>query len=146
MKVETAPRFEKEIDKFNGEVIKEFNKQSKKFYRSKEATHKKHYKIKKGQAIEALDPESIKLCLYENNFTELFDNLGILGEYQLEYTNLLNAAFDVVAKRRAKKYGDKIAAPDEDDTASYRDWEFKGMKSMSNRKGRKRLKNVAIKI
>jgi hypothetical protein len=146
MKVETAPRFEKEIDKFNGEVIKEFNKQSKKFYRSKEATHKKHYKIKKGQAIEALDPESIKLCLYENNFTELFDNLGILGEYQLEYTNLLNAAFDVVAKRRAKKYGDKIAAPDEDDTASYRDREFKGMKSMSNRKGRKRLKNVAIKI
>ena len=37
MKVETAPRFEKEIDKFNEEVIKEFNKQSKKFYRSKEA-------------------------------------------------------------------------------------------------------------
>jgi hypothetical protein len=146
MKVETAPRFEKEIDKFNGEVIKEFNKQSKKFYRSKEATHKKHYKIKKGQAIEALDPESIKLCLYENNFTELFDNLGILGEYQSESANLLGTASDVVAKRRSKKYGDKIAAPDEDDTASYRDWEFKGMKSMSNRKGRKRLKNVAIKI
>ena len=146
MKVEIAPRFEKEIDKFNGEVIKEFNKQSKKFYRSKEATHKKHYKIKKGQAIEAWDPESIKLCLYENNFTELFDNLGVLGEYQLEYTNLLSVASDVVAKRRAKKYGDKIAVPDEDDTASYRDWEFKGMKSMSNRKGRKRLKKVEIKI
>ena len=89
---------------------------------------------------------AIKLCLYENNFTELFDNLGILGEYQLESANLLGAASDVVAKRRAKKYGDKIAVPDEDDTASYRDWEFKGMKSMSNRKGRKRLKNVAIKI
>ena len=133
MKVETAPRYEKEIDKFNGEVINEFNKQSKKFYRSKEAAHKKHYKIKGGKPIEALDPESIKLCLYENNFTELFDNLGILGEYQLEYTNLLSVASDVVAKRRAKKYGDKIAVPDEDDTASYRDWEFKGMKSMSNR-------------
>jgi hypothetical protein len=146
MKVETAPRYEKEIDKFNGEVIKEFNKQSKKFYRSKEAAHKKHYKIKSGQPIEGLDPESIKLCLYENNFTELFDNLGILGEYQLEYTNLLSVASDVVAKRRAKKYGNKIAVPDEDDTASYRDWEFKGMKSMSNRKGRKRLKKVAIKI
>ena len=146
MKVETAPRYEKEIDKFNGEVINEFNKQSKKFYRSKEAAHKKHYKIKGGKPIEALDPESIKLCLYENNFTELFDNLGILGEYQLKYTNLLSVASDVVAKRRAKKYGDKIAAPDEDDTASYRDWEFKGMKSMSNRKGRKRLKKVAIKI
>ena len=84
MKVETAPRYEKEIDKFNEEVIKEFNKQSKKFYKSKEAAHKKHYKIKGGKPIEALDPESIKLCLYENNFTELFDNLGILGEYQLE--------------------------------------------------------------
>ena len=84
--------------------------------------------------------------LHENNFTELFDNLGILGEYQSESANLLGAASDVVAKRRAKKYGDKIAAPDEDDTASYRDWEFKGMKSMSDRKGRKRLKNVAIKI
>ena len=137
MKVETAPRYEKEIDKFNGEVINEFNKQSKKFYRSKEAAHKKHYKIKSGQPIEGLDPESIKLCLYENNFTELFDNLGILGEYQSESANLLSVASDVVAKRRAKKYGDKITAPDEDDTASYRDWEFKGMKSMSNRKGRK---------
>ena len=146
MKVETAPRYEKEIDKFNGEVINEFNKQSKKFYRSKEAAHKKHYKIKGGKPIEALDPESIKLCLYENNFTELFDNLGIFGEYQLKYNNLLSVASDVVAKRRAKKYGDKIAAPDEDDTASYRDWEFKGMKSMSNRKGRKRLKKVEIKI
>ena len=146
MKVETAPRFEKEIDKFNGEVMKEFNRQSKIFYRSKEAAHKKHYKIKSGQPIEGLDPESIKLCLYENNFTELFDNLGILGEYQLESANLFGAASDAVAQRRAKKYGDKIAAPDEDDTASYRDWEFKGMKSMSNRKGRKRLKNVAIKF
>ena len=84
--------------------------------------------------------------LHENNFTELFDNLGILGEYQSESANLLGAASDVVAKRRAKKYGDKIAVPDEDDTASYRDWEFKGMKSMSNRKGRKRLKKVEIKI
>ncbi|MDA7777495.1 hypothetical protein N8912_04580, partial [Rhodobacteraceae bacterium] len=54
----------------------------------KMAAHKKHYKIKGGKPIEALDPESIKLCFYENNFTELFDNLGILGEYQLEYTNL----------------------------------------------------------
>ena len=146
MKVETATRYEKEIDKFNEEVTKEFNKQSKKFYRSKEAAHKKHYKIKGGKPIEALDPESIKLCLYENNFTELFDNLGILGEYQLEYTNLLSVASDVVAKRRAKKYGDKIAVPDEDDTVSYRDWEFKEIKSMSNRKGRKRLKKVEIKI
>ena len=146
MKVETAPKYEKEIDKFNEEVTKEFNKQSKKFYKSKEAAHKKHYKIKGSKPIEALDPESIKLCLYENNFTELFDNLGILGEYQSESADLLGTASDVVAKRRAKKYGDKIAAPDEDDTASYRDWEFKGMKSMSNRKGRKRLKNVAIKI
>ena len=68
MKVETAPRYEKEIDKFNEEVIKEFNKQSKKFYKSKEAAHKKHYKINGGKPIEALDPESIKLCLYENNF------------------------------------------------------------------------------
>ena len=146
MKVETASRYEKEIDKFNEEVTKEFNKQSKKFYKSKEAAHKKHYKIKGGKPIEALDPESIKICLYENNFTELFDNLGILGEYQLEYTNLLSVASDVVAKRRAKKYGDKIAVPDEDDTASYRDWEFKEIKSMSNWKGRKRLKNVAIKF
>ena len=96
--------------------------------------------------IEALDSESIKLCLYENNFTELFDNLGVLGEYQLKYTNLLGTASDLVAKRRAKKYGDKIAVPDEDVTASYRDWEYKEMKSMSNRKGRKRLKNVEIKI
>ena len=37
MKVETAPKYEKEIDKFNEEVIKEFNKKSKKFYKSKEA-------------------------------------------------------------------------------------------------------------
>ena len=146
MKVETAPRYEKEIDKFNGEVINEFNKQSKKFYRSKEAAHKKHYKIKGGKPIEALDPESIKLCLYENNFTELFDNLGILGEYQLEYNNLLSVASDVVAKRRAKKYGDKIVVPEEDDKASDRDWNFQEMKSMSDRKGRKRLKNVEIKI
>ncbi|MDA7777180.1 hypothetical protein N8912_02870 [Rhodobacteraceae bacterium] len=146
MKVETAPRYEKEIDKFNEEVIKEFNKQSKKFYRSKEAAHKKHYKIKGGKPIEALDPESIKLCLYENDFIELFDNLGILGEYQSESANLLGTASDVVAKRRSKKYGDKIAAPDDDDTASDRDWNFQEMKSMSNRKGRKRLKNVEIKI
>ena len=146
MKVETALKYEKEIDKFNGEVIKEFNNQSRKFYRSKEAAHKKHYKITRGQAIEGLDPESIKICLHENNFTELFDNLGILGEYQLESANLLSAASDVVAQRRAKKYGDKISAPDEGDTVSYRDWEFKEIKSMSNRKGRKRLKKVEIKI
>ena len=146
MKVETAPRYEKEIDKFNEEVTKEFNKQSKKFYRSKEAAHKKHYKIKSGQPIEGLDPESIKLCLYENNFTELFDNLGILGEYQSKSANLLGTASDVVAKRRSKKYGDKISMPEEDDTASDRYWNFQEMKSMSNRKGRKRLKNVAIKF
>ena len=146
MKVETAPRYEKEIDKFNGEVINEFNKQSKKFYRSKEAAHKKHYKIKSGQPIEGLDPESIKLCLYENNFTELFDNLGILGDYQLESAHLLGTASDVVAQRRAKKYGDKIAVPDDDDTVSDRDWNFQEMKSMSNQKGRKRLKKVEIKI
>ena len=146
MKVETAPRFEKEIDKFNEEVIKEFNKQSKKLYRSKEAAHKKHYKIKGGKPIEALDPESIRIYLYENNFTELFDNLGILGEYQLESANLFGTASDAVAQRRAKKYGDKIAVPDDDDTVSDRDWNFQEMKSMSNRKGRKRLKNVAIKI
>ena len=53
-KVETSPKYEKEIDKFNEEVIKEFNRQSKKFYRSKEAAHKKHYKIKGGKPIEAL--------------------------------------------------------------------------------------------
>jgi len=146
MKVETAPKYEAEITKYNEEVMKEFNKQSKKFYRSKEAVHKKHYKIKRGQAIEGLDPESIKICLYENNFTELFDNLGILGEYQLECDNLLSAASDVVAQRRDKKYGDKISAPDEDDIGSNRLWNFKEMKSMSNRKGRKRFKNVAIKI
>ena len=111
MKVETAPRYEKEIDKFNEEVTKEFNKQSKKFYKNKELAHKKHYKIKGSKPIEALDPESIRIYLYENNFIELFDNLGILGEYQLEYTNLLSVASDLVAKRRAKKYGDKIAVP-----------------------------------
>ena len=146
MKVETAPKYEKEIDKFNEEVTKEFNKQSKKFYKSKEAAHKKHYKIKGGKPIEALDLESIRIYLYENNFTELFDNLGILGEYQLESANLLGTASDVVAKRRAKKYGDKIVVPDEDDTASYRDWNFKEMKSMRNWKSRKRLKKVEIKI
>ena len=146
MKVETSLKYEKEIDKFNEEVTKEFNKQSRKFYKSKEVAHKKHYKIKGGKPIEALDPESIKLCLYENNFTELFDNLGILGEYQSESANLLGTASDVVAKRRSKKYGDKISMPEEDDTASDRYWNFQEMKSMSNRKGRKRLKNVAIKF
>ena len=113
---------------------------------AKEAAHKKHYKIKRGQAIEGLDPESIKICLHENNFTELFDNLGILGEYQLECTNFISAASDVVAQKRAKKYGDKITVPDDDDTASDQDWNFKEMKSMSNRKGRNRLKKVEIKI
>ena len=93
-----------------------------------------------------MDPESIKLCLYENNFTELFDNLGILGEYQSESANLLGTASDVVAKRRAKKYEDKITVADDDDTVSDRDWSFQEMKSMSNRNGRKRLKNVAIKF
>jgi hypothetical protein len=93
-----------------------------------------------------LDPESIEICLHENNFTELFDNLGILGEYQLEASNLLSAASDVVAQRRVKKYGDKISVPEEDDTASVRVWNFTEMKSMSNRKGRKRLKKVEIKI
>ena len=146
MKVETAPRYEKEIDKFNEEVTKEFNKQSKKFYKNKEVAHKKNFKIKGGKPIEALDPESIRIYLYENNFIELFDNLGILGEYQLESANLFGAASDVVAKRRSKKYGDKIAAPDEGDTESYRDWEVKEIKSMSNWKGRKRLKKVEIKI
>ena len=62
MKVETSPKYEKEIDKLNEEVTKEFNKQSKKFYKSKEAAHKKHYKIKSGQPIKGLDPESIKIC------------------------------------------------------------------------------------
>ena len=146
MKVETSPRYEKEIDKFNEEVTKEFNKQSKKFYKSKEAAHKKHYKIKGGKPIEALDPESIRIYLYENNFTELFDNLGILGEYQLESANLFGAASDAVAQRRAKKYGDKISIPEEDDSASDRDWNFQEMKSMSNQKGRKQLKKVEIKI
>ena len=92
MKVETSPKYEKEIDKFNEEVTKEFNKQSKKFYKNKEVAHKKNFKIKGGKPIEALDPESIKICLHENNFTELFDNLGILGEYQLESANLFGAA------------------------------------------------------
>ena len=146
MKVETTTRYEKEIDKFNEEVTKEFSKQSKKFYKSKEAAHKKHYKIKGGKPIEALDPESIRIYLYENNFTELFDNLGILGEYQIESANLFGAASDAVVQRRSKKYGDKIAAPDEGDTESYRDWEVKEIKSMSNWKGRKRLKKVEIKI
>ena len=146
MKVETATRYEKEIDKFNEEVTKEFNKQSKKFYKNKEVAHKKNFKIKGGKPIEALDPESIRIYLYENNFIELFDNLGILGEYQLESANLFGAASDAVVQRRSKKYGDKIAAPDDDDTASDRDWNFQEMKSMSNRKGRKRLKKVEIKI
>ncbi len=146
MKVQTAPRYEKEIDKFNKEVTKEFNKQSRKFYKSKEVAHKKHYKIKGGKPIEALDPESIRIYLYENNLIELFDNLGILGEYQLESANLFGVASDVVAQRRPKKYGDKIAVPDDDDTVSDRDWSFQEMKSMSNRKGRKRLKKVEIKI
>ena len=146
MKVETATRYEKEIDKFNEEVTKEFNKQSKKFYKNKEVAHKKNFKIKGGKPIEALDPESIRIYLYENNFIELFDNLGILGEYQLESANLFGAASDVVAKGRSKKYGDKIAAPDDDDTASDRDWNFPAMKSMSTRNGRKRLQNVEIKI
>jgi hypothetical protein len=108
MKVETAPKYEKEIDKFNEEVTKEFNKQSKKFYKSKEAAHKKHYKIKGGKPIEALDPESIRIYLYENNFTELFDNLGILGEYTFESANLFGAASDVVAKRRSKSMEIKL--------------------------------------
>ena len=146
MKVETATRYEKEIDKFNEEVTKEFNKQSKKFYKNKEVAHKKNFKIKGGKPIEALDPESIRIYLYENNFIELFDNLGILGEYQLESANLFGAASDVVAQRRAKKYGDKIAVPDDDDAVSDRDWSFQEMKSMSDRKGRKRLKKVEIKI
>jgi len=51
-----------------------------------------------------------------------------------------------VAQKRAKKYKDKIAVPDEDDTASDQDWNFKAIESMSNRKGRNRLKNVEIKI
>ena len=108
MKVETSPKYEKEIDKFNEEVTKEFNKQSKKFYKSKEAAHKKHYKIKGGKPIEALDPESIRIYLYENNFTELFDNLGILGEYTFESANLFGAASDVVAKRRSKSMEIKL--------------------------------------
>ena len=146
MKVETAPKYEKEIDKFNEEVTKEFNKQSKKFYKSKEVAHKKHFKIKGGKPIEALDPESIRIYLYENISTELFDNLRILGEYQLESANLFGAASDVVAHRRAKRYGDKIAVPDDDETVSDRDLNFKEIKSMSNRKGRKRLRKVEIKI
>ena len=60
--------------------------------------------------------------------------------------NLISVAYDAVAQRRDKKYGDKISAPDEDDTASDQDWNFKEMKSTSNCKGKKRLKNVAIKI
>ena len=59
---------------------------------------------------------------------------------------MLGTASDVVAKRRAKKYGDKIAVIEEDEKASDRDWNFQEMKSMSNQKGRKGLKNVAIKI
>ena len=79
-----------------------------------------------------MDPESIRIYLYENISTELFDNLRILGEYQLESANLFGAASDVVAQRRAKKYGDKITVPDDDDTVSDRDWSFQEMKSMSN--------------
>jgi hypothetical protein len=52
----------------------------------------------------------------------------------------------LVAQRRDKKYGGKITVPDEDDTASDQDWNFKAIESMSNRKGRNRLKNVEIKI
>jgi hypothetical protein len=50
------------------------------------------------------------------------------------------------SQKRAKKYEDKIAVPDEDDTASDQDWNFKAIESMSNRKGKNRLKNVEIKI
>ena len=57
MKVETAPKYEAEITKYKEEVIKELNKQSKQFYRSKEGAHTKHYKIKRGKPIEGLDPE-----------------------------------------------------------------------------------------
>ena len=55
-----------------------------------------------------MDPESIRIYLYENNFTELFDNLGILGEYTFESTNLFGAASDVVAKRRSKSMEIKL--------------------------------------
>ena len=146
MKVETSPKYEKEIDKFNEEVTKEFNKQSKKFYKSKEVAHKKHYKIKGGKPIEALDPESIRIYLYENNFTELFDNLGILGEYTFESANLFGAASDVVAKRRSKSMEIKLPRLMTMIRHLIVTGSFQEMKSMSNRKGRKRLKNVAIKI
>ena len=83
---------------------------------------------------------------HSSGAAQLFDNLCILAEYQLECSNLLSEASDVVAKRRDKKYWDKIAAPDEDDTLSDQDLSFKDMKSISDQKGRKRLKKVTIKI
>ncbi|MDG1258912.1 MAG: hypothetical protein P8O08_16050, partial [Paracoccaceae bacterium] len=67
-------------------------------------------------------------------FTELFGNLGILGENQLESANLLGTASNVVLQRRAKTCGDKISMPDEDDTTSDRDCNFNEVKSMSTRK------------
>jgi len=56
MKVETAPKYEAEITKYNEEVMKEFNKQSKKLYRSKEAIHKKHFNTKRPHSALAYRP------------------------------------------------------------------------------------------
>ena len=79
MRVDVSSKIEEETNKYNQEVINEFNRQSKKLYRKKEKAYKKHYQIKRGQLVAGLDVESIRVYMSDNDFTALFDNLGITG-------------------------------------------------------------------
>ena len=146
MRVDVSSKIEEETNKYNQEVINEFNRQSKKLYRKKEKAYKKHYQIKRGQLVAGLDVESIRVYISDNDFTALFDNLGILSEYEAEHNKLFNMASEIVEKKRQKRYGDKIAVSEASESTIDQDSDFQEIKRMIDRRKRKKLGNVNIRL
>ena len=146
MKLDVSSKIEEETNKYNQEVINEFNRQSKKLYRKKEKAYKKHYQVKRGQIVAGLDVESIRVYISDNDFTALFDNLGILSEYEAEHDKLFNMATGIVEKRRQKRYGDKIAVSEASEPTIDKETDFEEIKRMIERRKRKKLGNVDIKF
>ena len=146
MRVDVSSKIEEEINKYNQEVLNELTRQSKKFYRKKEKAYKKYYQVKRGQLVAGLDVESIRVYMCDNNFTALFDNLGVLSEYEAEHDKLFSMAAGIVEKRRQKRYGDKIAVSEASEPTVDQETDFEEIKRMIERRKRKKLGNVDIKF
>ena len=86
------------------------------------------------------------MYISDNDFTALFDNLGILSEYKAEHDKLFGMASEIVEKRRQKRYGDKIAVSEASEPKIDQETDFEEIKRMIERRKRKKLGNVDIKF